>query len=796
MHTTPSPPGQNSGLNYAWPVVVGIGCCLAMALTFPVLRELMQHRPQFAGAPLRSSRVELVQGSPHIVMRKVRDDVAGYHAIQAEQTDVLFTMRGRRDHRGLRTIMDMAGEVEVRHTLTNPYDEAAFVLFKCPHPHAGRNADGNLQASALKLDAGGAGVVENAHRAWLWTGEIEPHASQVITMTYRASLIRGVTYQVDETDGLPVRPHRVEMRMEDLPSMRFRSSDGRVDPENGTVVWERSDFLPPEHFSATIAETRSLYTAMNNLLVIGPFVCVLFMVAVMSVLFARGKLKALQVITIAAGYAFYFPLVLYLSAKFRFPLALLMAFAAPGILLLNYTRILLGPRLGLVGGILFLLLFQVFPTLGAFAGWNRGIVLLCLGMVTLFVVIDLQNRALKRGAVSALFFLTLLCGAARADDQAVQVMVAGRLVGEEAAAEQVPAVVSFGTVDYELTLQKNYVDVHASLRLEVLRVGQEGVPVFHGHVHLLEWKLPPNVRLVSGPAGVEVYAVETGEGAAQFSYRAPIRPAGNRFKADFPLLQAAAGQVAFDDERADLEFTGGFLWGKERVGDLYRYRVGVAGAESLGIEAAGSTGEGAGQDGPSLERLYGIRITESQHLTVIGSDGTCTHFAEYQLPPFHPGAIELQLPDDSRIISASVDAYEIEEPRVAAGRCTIPLDGKGSAGASRRLSLRLVLPPVRLGFFGVADLRLPDPGATIGALQWTIVLPSGFETRVQSSGLEELQPLPDLSGFGDYGRVLQSRNRISLGKTLVPPGTVNASVSYRQQIRGMTETLEESNREP
>jgi len=59
---------------------------------------------------------------------------------------------------------------------------------------------------------------------------------------------------------------------------------------------------------------------------------------------------------------------------------------------------LLGSSLGLVGGAVFLGLYQVFPTLAAFAGWNRGMVLLCLGVVTLAVLINLQNRALKRNA--------------------------------------------------------------------------------------------------------------------------------------------------------------------------------------------------------------------------------------------------------------------------------------------------------------------------------------------------------------------------------------------------------------
>ena len=114
-------------------------------------------------------------------------------------------------------------------------------------------------------------------------------------------------------------------------------------------------------------------------------------------------------LTIAAGYAFYFPLILYLSANLSFVWALIIAVVVPGVLLVNYARWLLGSNLAVLGGAIFLGLYQVFPTLAAFAGWNRGMVLLCLGVVTLAVLINLQNRALKqRGAVVALLFSLLV----------------------------------------------------------------------------------------------------------------------------------------------------------------------------------------------------------------------------------------------------------------------------------------------------------------------------------------------------------------------------------------------------
>jgi predicted ATPase len=52
--------------------------------------------------------------------------------------------------------------------------------------------------------------------------------------------------------------------------------------------------------------------------------------AVASVILVRQRLTAVQMLTIAVGYAFYFPLILYLSANLSFHWALILAVAAPG----------------------------------------------------------------------------------------------------------------------------------------------------------------------------------------------------------------------------------------------------------------------------------------------------------------------------------------------------------------------------------------------------------------------------------------------------------------------------------
>jgi hypothetical protein len=449
----------------------GLLSWMVIAFGFFGLYMLMQERPEFVGEPMQSAKAELLQESPRIVVRKSSDDISVIKAMQPESSDVTFTLRGRRDYRGLRTVMDMSGDFHARHLLTNAFDEPIFVLFKCPHP---RSADSGseLLAGGLKLQASLPGTQENAKDAWFWSGSIEARGSVTLDVSYHATALDRVTYRIDGEGTEPVKQLRVAVQRQDLDSMRFESGEGPVAAAANEVTWQRKDFLVPESFSARIVESRNLYASLLQLLEIGPVICALFLLATIAVVLARQPLTALQLITIAAGYALYFPLVVYLSSRFSFHVALAIAAVVPGALLVNYGRLLLGVRAGLFGGIVFLLLYQIFPTLAAFAGWNRGMVLLCLGVVTFAVLINLQNQALrKKAAVAGLTVLAVFNSAAHAAE--VQVIVPGRLVPENSETKAPATILSLEPATYEIRHEAAFLLVEAKLPFEVLRPGNE-----------------------------------------------------------------------------------------------------------------------------------------------------------------------------------------------------------------------------------------------------------------------------------------------------------------------------------
>jgi hypothetical protein len=794
-------------------IAAGLLVWAAISAGFFGLEMLMQDRPEFVGQPTSGPRAEMIQESPWVVTRKLSDDVSVIKPMQPEHSEVRFDMTGRRDYRGLRTIMDMSGEFHAQFGLTNVLDEPVFVLFKCPHPRTGTPDGGSLPASGLRLESSVNGVQENAGDAWLWSGTLEAHGGANIDISYQVASLNGATYRVGDQNGNPVKQLRVTFHRQDLNSMRFESGDGTKASTDETVSWERQDFLAPDFYSGVIASSRNLYQSLSQLLEIGPGLCLLFLLAVSAVILARQELNAVQIITIAVGYALYFPLILYLSAHLSFPVAVVIASIVPGVLLVNYARWLLGTRLGLLGGTSFLALYWVFPTLAAFAGWNRGMVLLCLGVVTLYVLIDLQNQALRRkAAVATLLALFAWPYLSNAGD--VQVILPGELVANAAAAkpEITPAVVAFAPAQYQVRQETNYFQVEALAPFQILRAGDPPAALFDGPVFLVESQVESadtNLAwIVSTTNGLRLAAEHTGPGTLRLSYRVPIENHEGKRRAEIPVLAGVSGNVRMESARNDFEIFNGSLWGKSAADQATVYDIGVTGEEKLAVEwreqgndapasPARPAGAATAASVPTVlpvepaTDFYGIGLTHAQHLTVINSDGSCTHFAEFEMPAFPGGEFRMKLPAKARLISVSVNGNEIQSPVVEDQICRVKLPGREAQQTVDRLSFRIACPPIRLGFIGTADLELPEVFQTAGTTEWVVALPNGFETQVISSGLETQKSSPDLSRFGDYGRVLQSHAHTYLAKDLTPPGLVGLSLKYRQIVPGLSEPRSE-----
>jgi len=754
----------------------------------------MAERPEFVGEPMAVSKAELVQDSPWVVTRRVSDDVSIIKPAQPQSSEIRFDLAGHRDYRGLRTIEDMSGEVHARFVLSNVLDEPVFALFKCPHPRAQSGGSANLLASGLRFQASAGGVQEAAQDAWFWSGTLAPHAAATMDVSYQAASLRSVAYHAGDQNGNPINHLLVTVHRENLDPLRCESGDG-IKPPAAETVWERREFLAPDSFSAAIVESRSLYSSLSQLLEIGPLVCLLFLLAVSAAVLARQALTPVQMLTIAAVYALYFPLILYLSTRFTFVIALGIAAVVPGALLVNYARWLLGSRLGWLGAPPLLALYWVFPTLAAFAGWNRGMVLLCLGVVTLWVLIDLQNRALRRTAAAAALLLALAFSA-RAGAAEVQVILPAELSGRppEAKTEAPAPIIGFQPAAYQAREEENSFRVEAQAGFRVLGSGQVTAALFETPVHLIEARVesaqtnPAVILTISNR--LQLFVQSAGSGTVRLEYRVPIEMREGKRRAQIPLLAGFPGGVHLEAVRSDFEVVTGALWAKSSAEQHTVCDIGVAGEPLLVLEwrpAILPPEAGTNLPAPPTPtgQFYGIGLSRAQNLTLVNSDGSCTHFADFEVPAVPREKFRMRLAPEARLISVSIDGNEVSPPAIQDQLCDLQLPPHESQQAVHRLSFRIALPRLALGFRGTADLVLPEVFQTAGLIEWVLALPAGFETQVFASGLEVQKTSPDLERFGDYGRLLKSRTVIFLAKELVPPGPLAVSLKYRQIVPGL-----------
>jgi hypothetical protein len=467
------------------------------------------------------------------------------------------------------------------------------------------------------------------------------------------------------------------------------------------------------------------------------------------------------------------------------------------VLLVNYARWLMGGNFAVAGAAVFLLLYQVFPTLAAFAGWNRGMVLLCLGVVTMAVLINLQNRALKQKSVAVAALVAICVLPFNSNGAEVQVTLPAELVARlpESKLERTNALVAFEPAQYQIRHQPTHLVVEAQLAVQVVRAGEAPVPLFGAPVHLQSGKFESSevdvARLVTVTNRLSLLANAAGQGSLRLTYRVPIENREGKRRVQIPLVAAPSGNVWLESPRPDLEILTGSLWTKVTTDETTIYDLGVAGVETLVIEwrdAGGEPGLLTAKQTEAAREFYGIGLTRAQNLTLINSDGSCTHFAEFELPVSQGQEFRLKLPANSRLISVSVNGAEVSSPAVEDQLCRLRLPGREAQQTAHRLSFRIAYPPMRLGFVGLAELTLPEVFQTAGTLEWVVALPNGFYAQVISSGLETQKTPPDLDRFGDYGRILKLQAHTYLAKSLSPPGAVNLNLKYRQLIPGMSAT--------
>ena len=793
--TQDRPPSPNSGQRMLLPAVLAIaalwaGCAL--------LYQLLSERPQFVGMGLQPRESWLVQDCPSFVARKAGAPSYAYTQHSPLNCDVQFDLKTNEDTRGLKVIRSLGGECISNFVIENPYAEPSHILLQIPRPTELGGGPIDVSSFALKVPEGLDGEIRELPDATLWSGLLAGGQRVRVDVGYKIPAVTSVSVAVDPQAPQGIEKVSVGVQFDqDVPIILQGGSDTGKRVSVDSRSWNRENMLSSARFGIRLQEGHSVYGALKRLLEIAPLVGGMFVVTLLALLKRGRQAQPSELILLTGVYAYYFPLLLYLNANYAFHWAFIIAFVASSAILLNYARFLLGFKKGVLGGLCLLGLFQVVPTLMAFARWDRGMCLLSLSAITLFVLVDLQTQKLKKrltsGALAACAIFPPL-----APLQDIRVSLPAELLVVETPAE--PAVPEpeegmfiRGVVRYEAKVRAGIVEIQAHMPVEMTAARSTPELLLPAATYLRSITLPEQLQMKVAPSGITVTASGKCQGEIRCIYGAARKTSAKSMTCKIPLFENSVGWVQFESPIPNVRFTDAIIWSKKLVDGMTFYELAVSGKNSFEVTwgLKPEPGNETADEGPMVPTegtgVYGLDVAESRHLTIIEADGDVLHFSQFTITRDSTlKVLAMTIPTGSTVTSVSVDGLESASPSITDGVCTVPLGDAPKPGRDRLVELRIRSKPVSLAFIGQCKLNLPRAKGTERHIEWAIATPEDFDVRVLSGGFRPGREWKSRTRFGSYGSVLEDKRLVSVDAVLVPFRPMHLELSYRQTIPGFT----------
>jgi hypothetical protein len=765
-----------------------------------LLYQLLSVRPQFVGLNLQSVESWLLQDCPSFVSRKVGDPSYAYTHHSPRSCDVVFEMRTNEDKRGLKVIRSLSGECKSVIAIENPHAEPSHVLLRIPRPEELKGGPIDISSFRLKAPNGLEGKIHETPGAILWSGQLAGGQRVEMEASYGIPAVSSVSFAVDPQSPQGMEEISVAVNFgQDVPLVLQGGTDTGKRVDKSSQVWKRENIMSSGRFGVRLQDGHSVFQALQRLLQIAPLVGCMFVITLLALLKRGRKAQPSELLILTGVYGYYFPLLLYLNARYPFHWAFIIAFCASSAILLNYARFLLGFKKGVLGGLCLLGLFQVVPTLMAFARWDRGMCLLSLSAFTLFVLVDMQTQKLKErissGALAACALFPPLVGMPEFPAPLFAVPV----VAESAAETQEPppkeSVLFRGEAYYEAKVLGGTVKVLARMPVKASAALSTREFLLPTVTALKTRDLPEFLRVTVDSAGAWIRAEKSGVGEVCCLYEAATTSSAQRTKCRVSLYDNSEGKVRFESPHQNVRFSNAVVLSKEVLDGMTIFELSVHGGSAF--EATWDLKAGSGgnpDDSGAIQRsagtgLYELDIVNSCHLTIIEADGAVLHFAQFTITNESKlTELSLTIPPGSEITSVSIDGIESTPPVHHEGSCTVPLGNAPRSGKDRLVELRIRLAPVTLAFRGRCTLQLPKTVGTEKQVEWAIATPDDFEVEVRSGGFKPMREWRSQPRFGDYGTILEGTNLLTMSAALMPARPMSLELLYEQIIPGFTDS--------
>lgn len=293
----------------------------------------------------------LAQPMPSVRYKRFGSDVSSLSKGEIHSSNIAVTLKMDYRKKGLVYYTGYNAEFTGKYKIQNPETENIYLSFIFPYPT--RQGEGVLQN--VKLLVNGKEDIEDTEyqpNLTLWTGVLGPTESLEITVQYDARGLDKFEYGFEPAQQINNFNMKIDVQGAkelDYAESTMPPTESSQETEAGKILsWKLDKALTQLNIGVILPDKLNVEKQLSIMMYRAPVFFVLFLVSLIAIIRLSGEnLNFIPIVITSIAYFFFYPLFAYLVIYMGLTLSFIISFAAIGLLILNYIRILYGIKIGL-----------------------------------------------------------------------------------------------------------------------------------------------------------------------------------------------------------------------------------------------------------------------------------------------------------------------------------------------------------------------------------------------------------------------------------------------------------------
>ena len=333
----------------------------------------------------------LAQPMPSVRYKRSGSDVSRLSRGEIRSADIGVVLHMDYRKKGLVYYTGYNAEFTGTYQVANPENEKIYLSFIFPYPT--RQNEGMLQNVKLLVN----GEEDTADTEYqpslaLWTGTLEPEQSLDFTVRYQGRGLDRFVYGFEA--GRQINNFSAEIEVHgahklDYPVATMPPTEEPQRTEDGKVlVWKLDRAMTQLNLGVILPDRLDVEKQLAVMSFRAPFFFLLFLVsAALIIHLARKPPQFIPLAVMSFTYFLFYPLFAYLLMYIDLVVALVISFAAIGLLLLNYARLLYGLQVATAVFLAYTFYLGI-TTVAALLPSYTGLILTIEGVVLMGIVMQ------------------------------------------------------------------------------------------------------------------------------------------------------------------------------------------------------------------------------------------------------------------------------------------------------------------------------------------------------------------------------------------------------------------------